>query len=470
MSLSTLPPPPARRLPTRTVSRRVKVIDRTADLLIRAGGLGIIVIVALIFVFLGLETMPLFRGARQNVVFDQKLPGTPSAEAVLALGIDEYESHLYFVDAAVGAVRFLDVEKRQIDSEFPLGRLGAARATAAYRLPLRDKLAIGTSDGRLVLAEAKFAVTYGAGNARAVKPSVGDVGQIAALAPSEIVRVHARQNSTGDYFYAAANAEGRVFTGKFVEGERSEPPKFVGGEFAGKISALILDYEGNKLFVATDAKKLYHYYLDDNRDAPYRVYDLPANITAMDYVIGDVSLVLGFADGAVESWFGVREKETDTLKPIRRIHAFERMPAAVTFIQPSARDKGFVAGAADGTLKLYFTTSERTLLTSKLGAPIARLAYAPKLTAVLALGADGTMRFSAVDNPHPDISFKSLFGKVHYEGYDKADYIWQSTGGTDDFEGKFSLVPLTIGTLKGAFYGLFFAIPIAVFAALYTSQ
>ncbi|MEO5957763.1 MAG: ABC transporter permease subunit, partial [Opitutaceae bacterium] len=155
---------------------------------------------------------------------------------------------------------------------------------------------------------------------------------------------------------------------------------------------------------------------------------------------------------------------------IRRIHAFEKMPAAVTFIQPSARDKGFVAGAADGTLKLYFTTSERTLLTSKLGAPIARLAYAPKLTAVLALGADGTMRFSAVDNPHPEISFKSLFGKVHYEGYDKADYIWQSTGGTDDFEGKFSLVPLTIGTLKGAFYGLFFAIPIAVFAALYTSQ
>ena len=86
------------------------------------------------------------------------------------------------------------------------------------------------------------------------------------------------------------------------------------------------------------------------------------------------------------------------------------------------------------------------------------------------MGAAGTTRLTAVDNPHPEISFKSLFGRVHYEGYDNPDYIWQSTGGTDDFEGKFSLVPLTIGTLKGAFYGLLFAIPIAVFAALYTSQ
>ena len=75
-----------------------------------------------------------------------------------------------------------------------------------------------------------------------------------------------------------------------------------------------------------------------------------------------------------------------------------------------------------------------------------------------------------MDNPHPEISFKTLFGKVHYEGYDAPEYIWQSTGGTDDFEAKFSLVPLIIGTLKGSFYGLMFAIPIAVLAALYTSQ
>lgn len=471
MPSATLPPPPSRRpLPVRVASRRVKLVDRAANFVIRAGGVGIIVLVALIFVFLGLETLPLFRGARQQVVLEQKLPGAPAADHMLVLGADEYQSHVYYLDEEKGALRFFDLTRREAAADFPIPALAATRAAVAYRTPARDKILIGAADGSLALVEAKFPIAYSDKAERSVKPGLGQVGRIAALSPDAITRVHLRQNSTGDYFYAAANAAGRVFTGKFVEGEPSEPPQFVGGAFAGKITGLIVDYEGNKLFVATDAKKLYQYYLGDNREAPYRVYDFPANITAMDFIIGDVSLLLGFADGAVESWFGVREKETDTLKPIHRIHTFERMPAAVTFIQPSARDKGFAVGSADGTVKLDFTTSERTLLTSELGAPIARLAYAPKLTALFALGADGRLRFSSVDNPHPEISWKTLFGRVHYEGYDAPDYVWQSTGGTDDFEAKFSLVPLTIGTLKGAFYGLIFAIPIAVFAALYTSQ
>ncbi len=448
----------------------MKIIDRTADLLIRAGGMGVILIVALIFVFLGAETVPLFRGATQERVFDHKLPDLQSADQVMALGIDEYQSHVYYLDAARGAVRFLDVGKLTIDAEFPLKSLAGTRATAAYRTPARDRFFVGTADGRLVIAETKFAVTYAETTGRSIKPGLAEAGVIAALSPSSIVQVHGRQNSAGDYYYAATNAEGRVFTGKYVEGEPNDAPQFVGGTFEGRITSLIIDYEGNKLFIATDAKKLYHYYLADSRDAPYRVYDTTANVTAMDFVIGDVSLLLGFSDGRVESWFGVREKETDTLKPIQRIHVFKPMPAAVTFIQPSARDKGFLVGSQDGSIYLNFTTSERTLLTSRVDSAVSQLAYAPKLTGLLALGKNGSLRYTTVENPHPEISLKSLFGRVHYEGYDSPDYIWQSTGGTDDFEGKFSLVPLTIGTLKGAFYGLFFAIPIAVFAALYTSQ
>jgi phosphate transport system permease protein len=48
--------------------------------------------------------------------------------------------------------------------------------------------------------------------------------------------------------------------------------------------------------------------------------------------------------------------------------------------------------------------------------------------------------------------------------------VWQSTGATNDFETKFSLVPLVFGTLKGTFYALLFAIPLAVLGALYVSQ
>lgn len=454
------------------VTARVKLIDRTADLLIRAGGLGIIVIVALIFVFIGAETIPLFRSARQQERYTAPLPGAPAAiDRVLALGVDEYESHAYYLDAVAGAVRFFDVAGRQVDAEFPLRKLAGAQAVSAYRTPSRDKLFIGTSDGALLIAEARFSVTYDDQTARTVKPGFTELARIELpVDGAAVTRVHGRQSSGGEFFYAAATADGRVFTGKFIEDEPAEDPLPVGGEFAGRITSLILDHEGNRLFVATDARKLYQYYLEENRDGPFRVYELPVNLTALDYVIGDVALLLGFENGAVESWFGVREKPTDVLKPLHRIHSFEPLPAAVRWLQPSARDKGFMAGAADGTVRLYFTTSERTLLTHRLDAAVHALAYAPKLTAFLGLSAQGTLRYTAVDNPHPEISRKVLFGKVHYEGYDEPDYIWQSTGGTDDFEAKFSLVPLAIGTLKGAFYGLLFAIPIAVLAALYTSQ
>jgi phosphate transport system permease protein len=80
------------------------------------------------------------------------------------------------------------------------------------------------------------------------------------------------------------------------------------------------------------------------------------------------------------------------------------------------------------------------------------------------------MQVYAVSNPHPEVSLKMLFGRVWYEGYAEPEYVWQSTGATDDFEAKFSLVPLIFGTIKGTFYALLFAIPLAVFGALYTSQ
>src|SRR5688500_13001055 len=81
--------------PLRQVSKRVKLIERTAGWFIRAAAFGIILIVALIFVFIGLETLPLFRSARQEMISSRPLPGTPAPADVLALGIDEYHSNFY---------------------------------------------------------------------------------------------------------------------------------------------------------------------------------------------------------------------------------------------------------------------------------------------------------------------------------------------------------------------------------------
>jgi phosphate transport system permease protein len=72
-------------------------------------------------------------------------------------------------------------------------------------------------------------------------------------------------------------------------------------------------------------------------------------------------------------------------------------------------------------------------------------------------------------NEHPQLSWAAMWNKVWYEGREDPQYIWQSSSGSDEFESKFSLVPLTIGTLKAALYAMLFATPLAIAGAIYTA-
>jgi phosphate transport system permease protein len=62
-----------------------------------------------------------------------------------------------------------------------------------------------------------------------------------------------------------------------------------------------------------------------------------------------------------------------------------------------------------------------------------------------------------------------MWDEVWYEGYNDADYTWQSSASSNDFEPKYSLVPLAFGTLKGAFYAMMLAAPLAIAGAIYTA-
>ena len=94
------------------------------------------------------------------------------------------------------------------------------------------------------------------------------------------------------------------------------------------------------------------------------------------------------------------------------------------------------------------------------------------ISTVVACELHGSWRgtISSIPCPLVTTSSAALFGKIWYEGYNAPGYTWQSSSGTDDFEPKFSLMPLAYGTLKGTFYALLFAIPLSLCGALYTSQ
>nr|WP_328838203.1 ABC transporter permease subunit [Vibrio ulleungensis] len=69
----------------------------------------------------------------------------------------------------------------------------------------------------------------------------------------------------------------------------------------------------------------------------------------------------------------------------------------------------------------------------------------------------------------PELSLKNVFGKVWFDGYEEPEFVWQTTALADNYEAKVSLVPLVFGTIKAAFYAMLFAVPIAIGGAIYTA-
>jgi len=194
-------------------------------------------------------------------------------------------------------------------------------------------------------------------------------------------------------------------------------------------------------------------------------------VNALGLLVGDRALVVGHEDGALAIWV----ETGDPARPERgtafsQLHTFPRQDGAITRIAASQRNRTFLALDASGGLGLYYSTSDRVLWRGE--APVAgatSIAFAPKGDGALLAG-PGRLDVLDVDNPHPEASFRALFGRVWYEGDPAPSYVWQSSSGSDDFEAKLSLTPLLVGTLKGTFYSLVLAVPLAVLGAMYTSQ
>ncbi|WP_413110901.1 ABC transporter permease subunit [Thaumasiovibrio sp. DFM-14] len=190
--------------------------------------------------------------------------------------------------------------------------------------------------------------------------------------------------------------------------------------------------------------------------------------TSLALLPGASSLLVGTAQ-YVEQWFDVRDEKGERhLSPIRR---FNLKGQGAPILLPDIYRKGFLALQPDGEVGLFYTTSRRPLLQEKLsvpsGAPLSaslsvdggylHLAYPEKYIAY------------QLDNPHPEVTFSSLFEPVWYEGYPEPEFVWQSTAGGNHYEPKLSIVPLIFGTLKAALFAMLISVPLAVSGAIYTA-
>ncbi len=484
-------------------SRRLKLIDRLADAAIRLGGVSVIFAIALIFVFIVREIVPL---SAKSTIGEGQVHRIETDEAALLLaGSDEFESTEFIVKRN-GAIELHSLANWSESSVLRSQLLGGRRVSAAS-LASRGIMFLGTDDGRIAIVELQFNATFADDARRTITPLLKELALVTLPSSTgPIARVVGRTNDSGLAF-VAQTSDRRLFAVNITQqgldlaedekGQLSAPEEdALDGPFqvrslaapSSEVVALAIDSQADRLFVATKDGVLHHWQLGDTTAKPFAEYENPGllaaslglrepserdssrQITALNVLLGDQSLIVGYDDGSIEDWLGVRQGKNDILRRVRPVRLFDSMPEAVVALRSSGRDKTFLAAAADGSVHLAYVTSGKTLASYLVAGHPLELAYGAKLTSAMVITQEGNLDYRAVSNPHPDISMGMLFGKVWYEGYDQPEYIWQSSSGSDAFEPKFSLVPLIVGTLKGAFFGLLFAIPIALLAALYTSQ
>lgn len=465
-----------------------KIADKTANVVITMGGVAIILsVLAILFVIVA-ESLPLWKApvAEQlptiNLKQVEAAGGIGELEHPLAMGVDEYQWAAYLVTKS-GALHLISLEEGRVVQRYQIRGLEGQQATAAFDDDLHSVMAVGSSSGTVIPLTITFGTTFENGK-RTVVPNIkegkpltvdprgrpitklvyteeeGKISAAVLLGPRTLL-LYARHETTSLLGETSSVEEHRADLSSSLQAD---------------VTTLALDKSQFNLLAGTSTGEVYHWQVDEPENPVFLdTFALGqaknVGISALEWVLGDRSVIVGDTAGGVSVWFQVRESQGSQIAPYKQIHVLRPHAAPVTAITRSSRDKGFLTADASGTVLLHHSTSDQTLLELRTeNAELPLLAFAPKANGIYTIDTQGQLFRWYLFNPHPEINLKALFGKVWYEGYDEPDYTWQSSSGSDEFEPKFSLTPLVYGTLKGTFYALLLAVPISLCAALYTSQ
>ncbi len=203
-----------------------------------------------------------------------------------------------------------------------------------------------------------------------------------------------------------------------------------------------------------------------------RLLEGDVRVTSAQMALGGLSLLVGDNTGRVTSWTTVSDPSTSAIdgRRFRRASTSSAGGSPVTAIGVGERDRTIALGFADGGIELRnMTSGKRVASLPATGTGVIAVAVAPALDRAIAIGSDASLRSAQIEPGHPQAGWGALFGRVLYEGYDKPEFIYQSTG-AQGAEAKLSLTPLIWGTLKATIVAMLIAAPIAVLGAIFSSE
>ncbi|MEW6072118.1 MAG: ABC transporter permease subunit [Planctomycetota bacterium] len=504
----------------RTTHARVRVFETLARFLITAGGIATIGAVALIFAFLLWVVAPLFRRAAIVPETSAEEPLVRSPGDALRFQVDDH-GVLGAVLFSDGTLLALDVTNGAVLEELHPFGTEAGEQPALYSFSgdgAKSVLVAGFADGTVRVGAIAFAASFPpAGELpaaiRALSPgehAAEDGGVVQALPdgrfrrlrvqaelgaaivpeePAPILRLgHSRR---GDRTIACAwRADGRA-----TLLDVRERPDMLGGRPAlrvmrrelprradprlGPPAHVVVTAAGDSVYLVWEDGRLERLDVrDPARAVLAEILDVtPAEgvrPTAVASLAGGATMIVGDSAGGVTAWFASKEPEAGTSDGSVLVagHVLAAAGPAVTCLAPSPRSRLLATGHADGSVRLYHVTTARLLGETRMaagGAGPLQIQLAAREDAIVALGPTGVARW-AVDPGHPEASLAGLFAPVWYEGYAGPRHVWQSEGGSDSFEPKLGFVPLVYGTGKATLYAILFGAPLALLAAVYTSE
>jgi phosphate transport system permease protein len=497
--------------------RTVLIADAIADRTITIGGILVIVAVLGILVFLVAETFPLFRSGTTTAERTYSLEGP--AEDVLAVSVDDYKALAFFLTKE-GKGSLFHAKTGFCLQRFALDLEGRSLTTLATT-PDRKYVIFGFSDGSVRFGALEFSTeilppeNLPQGLTKVDEQDSTDGSSVYSKIPGNQLRKVSFSLTLDKEFipvsetgtplvalayhvsgqaerqaraFVALDQEGipslNLVTSKInlLTGERralvtsAQLPPLPQGV---KAHSILLTEKADQVLVAERSGTIYRYNTSDlNAPVPAETVRLvpgSSTLTAFGFLLGGQSLVVGASDGSLNIFFLLKKEGADTKdgQSLQLTRSFDRLPSPAVCFEPAIMGKNFAVADSKGNLFVYHGTSQKLLVEFPSDGKTREhrtILLSPRMDGILALQADGRVRFWEFSVLHPETTFRTLFRKVWYEGYPEPTYTWQSSAMSEDYEPKFSLIPLIFGTIKAAFYSLLFAIPIAILGAIYTSE
>jgi phosphate transport system permease protein len=498
---------------TRRTRKTVRIAEVAARTLISIGGIVTILAVGLICVFLVWVVVPLFRGAEISAKTTLKTSSSARHAEPLHTAIDEYRRLAWTVygDGELDVTRLDNGERISTHALFD----GFAPTCAAFDID-EASVAFGFANGDVRVGGVDFSSRFIAEDAATDAARALKAGEVAAFEDGIVertsegqLRVQALTIAIGAPVRASPSGarielidistlpDGPVLCVLAADGALTidsvrKTQNLLTGEETTTLASGVLPYQprnaekpaflrlfggGDNVVLAwRDGTCTRFDVRDFDKPREAESVDLVppagAELSSLEFLTGKRTLVAGDSAGGLRGWFRTKPAGAATCDGATLVcgHEIAARGAAVTAIAPSRASHTFAAGYANGDVALFYMTNETPLGTARVNSvtPIERLALAPRQDGALAITAQGSQCFD-VDARHPEASLASLFRPVWYENYPAPANVWQSSSG-NDLEPKFGLLPLIFGTLKATFYSMLFGAPLALLAAIFSSE